>query len=208
LRCQISASLCFPLCSVPQGSVLGPVEFISFTEDIACSFDWLHISFQLCADDTQAHISVRPSDVSDCRQRLSACVVDVAGWCASRHLQLNASKTEIVWFGSRTNLQKIAGQNLTLTVVTEAIQPVLVARDLGVLLDPKLGMQQHIAKVASDRFFQLRRLRQLRQRIGQDMTTRLVLALVTSRLDYCNSMLAGLPASTEAPLQLVQHAAA
>ena len=106
-----------------------------------------------------------------------------------------------MWFGTRTNLQKFFGQNLTLTVGTEAIQPASVVRDLGVLLDPELGMRQHIAKVASDCFFQLRRLRQRRQRIGEDVTTRLVLALVTSRLDYCNSVLAGLPASTQGPLQ-------
>jgi hypothetical protein len=54
---------------------------------------------------------------------------------------------------------------MTLTVGTEAIQRASVVGDLGVLLDPELGMRQHIAKVASDCFFQLRRLRQLRQRI-------------------------------------------
>ena len=78
---------------------------------------------------------------------------------------------------------------------------------LDVLLDLELGMRQYTAKVASDCFFQLRRLRQLRQRIGQDVTARLVLALVTSRLDYCNSVLAGLPVSTQAPLQRLQNAA-
>jgi hypothetical protein len=93
---------------------------------------------------------------------------------------LNASTTESVSFGSHTKLQKIAGQNLTLTVGTEANKPASVARDLGVLLDPELGVRQHIAKVARDCFFHLRRLRQLRQRIGQDVTTRHVLALVTS----------------------------
>ena len=195
-------------CSVPQGSVLGPVEFICYTEDVTCLFDRLHIPFQLFADDTQAHVSVRPSDVSAGRQRLSACVADIADWCASRRLQLNAAKTEIMWFGSHANLQKIAGQNLTLTVGTDAIQPVPVVRDLGVLLDSELTLKQHIAKVSAACFFQLRRLRQLRQRLGQDVTTRLVLALITTRMDYCNSVLAGLPASTLAPLQRVQNAAA
>ena len=45
-------------------------------------------------------------------------------------------------------------------------------------------------------FHQLRHLRQIRRRVGREVTTRLVLVLVMSRLDYCNSLLAELPAST------------
>ena len=54
----------------------------------------------------------------------------------------------------------------------------------------------------------LRRLRQVRRRVGKDITIRLVLAVIMSRLDYCNSVLAGLPQSTLQPLQRVQNAAA
>ena len=47
-----------------------------------------------------------------------------------------------------------------------------------------------------------------RKQIGQEVTQQLVLALIMSRLDYCNSVLAGLPTSTLQPLQRVQNAAA
>jgi len=49
-------------------------------------------------------------------------------------------------------------------------------------------MKQHIAKVAAACFYHTRRLRQIRRRVGQAVTTRLVLAMITSRLDYCNSV--------------------
>jgi len=52
-------------------------------------------------------------------------------------------------------------------------------------------MKQHIAKVAAACFYHIRRLRQIRRRVGQAVTTRLVRAMITSRLHYCNSMLAG-----------------
>ena len=81
-------------------------------------------------------------------------------------------------------------------------------RDLGVLLDNELSMKQHISKVAASCFFQLRRLRQLRLLLGQQVTAQLVSALSLSRLDYCNSVLAGLPAAMLEPLQRVQNAAA
>ena len=57
-------------------------------------------------------------------------------------------------------------------------------------------------------FYQLRRLRSIRRQLGRDVTQRLVSAFVLSRLDYCNALLAELPAATLAPLQRVQNAAA
>ena len=87
------------------------------------------------------------------------------------------------------------------------IQPLTVVRDLGVHSDSQLSMKQHVAKVAASCHY-LRRLRQIRRCVGKEVTIRLVLALVISRLDYCNSLLVGLPQSTLAPLQRVQNAAA
>ena len=46
----------------------------------------------------------------------------------------------------------------------------------------------------------------IRRQLGRDVTVKLVVALVFSRLDYCNAVLAGLPAATLAPLQRVLHA--
>jgi len=51
-------------------------------------------------------------------------------------------------------------------------------------------------------------LRSVRRQLGRDVSARLVSALVLSRLDYCNAVLAGLPAATLAPLQRVLNAAA
>jgi len=113
---------------------------------------------------------------------------------ASRRLQLNAEKTEAIWFGSRENLKKLT--NCSLRVGSETIQPSTFVRDLGVYLDAELTMKQHVSKVAAACFYHLRRLRQIRRRVGTEVTVhRLVLALITSRLD-CNSLLAGVPQST------------
>ena len=49
-------------------------------------------------------------------------------------------------------------------------------------------MKQHVSKAATACFYHLRRLRQIRRRVSTEVTVRLVLALITSRLDYCNSV--------------------
>jgi len=69
-------------------------------------------------------------------------------------------------------------------------------------------MHAHLMKNLSILFYHLRCLRSIRKLLGKDVTIQLVFALVLSRLDYCNSVLVGLPASTLTPLQRVLHAAA
>jgi len=90
----------------------------------------------------------------------------------------------------------------------ETIKLTTTVRDPGVWLDSELSLKQHVAKVASACFYQLRRLRQIRRRVGREVTIRLVLALVMSQLDYCNSLLSGLPncRPTLDVLQRVQNA--
>ena len=68
-------------------------------------------------------------------------------------------------------------------------------------------MRQHISKIVGVCFYHLRRLKQVRRIVGSSIACILVTAFVTSRLAYCNTLLAGLPQSTIAPLQRVQNAA-
>ena len=75
--------------SVPQGSVLGPVKFAAYTEDIVDVVDRHQTRLHLYADDTQLYESCRLDDVSRVRSQMSSCVADVSQWCESRRLQLN-----------------------------------------------------------------------------------------------------------------------
>ena len=160
------------------------------------------------ADDTQLIDSMKIVDISSSISRLQLCIDEITIWCASRRLQLNPTKTELIWFGTTASLKKIEDTSPKLNVGSDVIKPINVVRDLGVLFDHELSMKQHINKVTSVCFFQLRRLKQVRRILGPKITANLVSAFVTSRLDYCNALLAGLPKSTIAPLQRVQNAAA
>ena len=195
-------------CSVPQGSVLGPVLFISYTEDVSVIFDSHQVNHHLYADDKQAYVSVPANNVSLARHTLESCISDITSWCSSRRLQLNAAKTELIWFGSRQMLEKLTDTDLTLDTGTTVIRPLKSVRDLGVHLDSELTMKTHISKVVSCCYHQLRRIRQVRRLVGQDVAQQLVSAFILSRLDYCNSLLSRLPRSTIQPLQRVMNAAA
>jgi len=114
----------------------------------------------------------------------------------------------VLWFGSHRNLDKLTPDVKKLHIGSDVIMPTEVVRDLGVYFDSEMNMKSHISKTSRACFYHLRRLRAVRNRLGQEVATRLVCAFVFSRLDYCNAVLAGLPASTLQPLQKVMNSAA
>ncbi|XDV45278.1 hypothetical protein PO909_013398, partial [Leuciscus waleckii] len=81
-------------------------------------------------------------------------------------------------------------------------------KDLGVILDCNLSFEKHISYVTKTAFFHLRNIAKLRNMLSVSDAEKLVHAFMTSRLDYCNALLAGCPASSINKLQLVQNAAA
>src|SRR5664279_1956461 len=134
-------------CSVPQGSVLGPQEFIAYVEDLSQLIDSYYVDHHQYADDTQiaAHTSIE--DVPATVDRLQKCVEAARAWCASRRLQLNSLKTELIWFGTRGSLCKLSNTMTCLRVGGDIIKPAAVVRNLGVLLDREMSMKQHIEQV-------------------------------------------------------------
>jgi len=118
-------------CGVPQGSLLGPIKFIAYTEDVAELIAQHGVSCHLFADDKQLYTAVSSDEIHVARQRLTSCIRVLRDWCASRRLQLNASKTELIWFGTRTSLQRLSYADHTLTIDLMDVQPSDVVHDLG-----------------------------------------------------------------------------
>ena len=145
-------------------------------------------SHHLFADGKQAYADAPLSDVDDVRGRRHDCAADLIRWCASRRLQLTDAKTELAWFGKPSRLASLAIVDRSVTVGPNIIDRSSAARDLGIILDAELTVKPHIARVTSSCFYQ-----HVRHSVGQQLTAQLVHAFVLSRLDYGNSVLAGLP---------------
>ena len=120
--------------------------------------------------------------------------------CSSRRLQLNPAKSEVIWCGIKASLKKMENIDLTLHVGNDVIGSASSVRDLGVILDCELSMKKQISKFSSICYFRLWRLKTVRRILGEKTIAILVQAFVISRLDYCNSILAGLPKSSIIPL--------
>ncbi|KAI4872679.1 hypothetical protein NFI96_026548, partial [Prochilodus magdalenae] len=114
------------------------------------------------------------------------------------------SKTELLFIPSTTGPHC----DLAISFGNSLIAPTEDARSLGVILDGQLSFSAHIANLTRSCRFLLYNIRRIRPFLSQEATQLLVQSLVISRLDYCSSLLAGLPLRAIRPLQLVQNAAA
>ena len=196
-----SSGVTYLVFGVPQGSILGPILFVMYTVDLLMVIKNYGLSPHMYADDTQAYGSCRPSAT-----KVSECEEAITSWMRSNRLQPNPEKTEVLWCATARRQYHLPTPPLLIDGCS--VSPVKSVCDLGIYIDSDLTMQTHVKRTVSWRFASLCRLRQIRHLVPTATLQMVVVALVHSRLDYTNSVLAGLPAYLLRQLQSVLNAAA
>ena len=195
--------------SVPQGSVLGPKNYIMYTKpvgDICRRHGLLHHFY---ADDSQLYLSFKPTEalcVSEALHRIEGCLTDIVSWMHSNMLKLNEDKTEVILFTSKHNTRHL--DKVSVKVGDSVIRSTSCVRNIGTLLESNMDMEKQVNAVCRSSYAQLRCIGHIRKYLSYDATKSLVNCLVTSRMDYCNAMLNGIPNTLMHKLQRVQNTAA
>ena len=121
-------------------------------------------------------------------------------------LKINDDKNEFLTIGSRQQLLKI--NRCYIRVGSTDILPVSSLLNLGSWFDANLSMSLQVSKSCRAAFFWLHNIKRISPFLPRDKLHLVIHAFVTSRIDYCNSLLFGLPNCELAKLQRVQNAAA
>ena len=125
----------------------------------------------------------------------------------SNKLSLNASKTEAILITSPRNSLTDTLPS-TITINESSIRFSESLSSLGLTIDNTLSMRMYVLSVCKLAYFELRRISSIRHLLSTSATKTLVCSFVLSRLDYCNSVLAGSPHYLIDKLQRVQNNAA
>ena len=151
---------------------------------------------------TQPYISVEPNNAAAIKS-ITDCLMAINTWMSNNFLKLNEDKTEILLVSPAMKREMLLNNmgKLTPWVKHEVTS-------LCVIIDSDLSFKSHVNKVTKTSFFHLKNIAKVRPFINQRDTEKLIHAFISSRLDYCNALLTGLPKKTTNRLQLIQNSAA
>ena len=188
---------------VPQGSVLGPMIFCTYTIPLGAILRKHKMQYHMYADDTQLYCASEVDSYADTIASIESCISDIRSWMICNKLKINDDKTEFLVISKWTPLHT----NANLKIGQSEIIPSASCRNLGVMFDQHTTMDQQINNICRSTHFHLRNIHTIRKMLTKPAAAQLVHSLVTSRLDYCNSLLYGLPDKLLNRLQRIQNIA-
>ena len=130
---------------VPQGSVLGPIEFYIYTIPLDAIMRHYNIERHIYADDTQLYLTIDIDSPYEALHTIHNCISDIQSWMIDNKLKSNDDKTE---FFIITSPKAKFSANLQLNIGQEIVLPSTSCKSLGVMFDDNM----HISSAGKSPF--------------------------------------------------------
>lgn len=190
---------------VPQGSILGPILFLCFTNDLISNFPGVKVVSY--ADDTQFIVTGKTIEIV--QKKLENVIEKAENWYKSNSLMSNPSKTEVIFFTPRNNNYSKNVNNPTISVYEEGKEVKIEAANdvkvLGVQIDSKMTWNEHIKKLRNKTIAIVRHLHRVNKLLPMKSKLQLYDSLVASHLSYADIIWSGCGMINKQKLQCVQN---
>jgi len=178
--------------------------YISPVGHLINSFD---VSHQQYADDTQLFISVPAGFKTPAIDQLERCLSALHYWFCLNGLSLNPDKSDAIWFSTHQRSRTLSpATSISIAGIPVSVSDTIIT--LGVTLDNHLSFNSHVTAITKSCNYHIRALRYIRKSLTDDMAKSVSVALVSSRLDYANSLLYGTSIANLTKLQRIQNSLA
>ena len=186
-------------CGVPQGSILGPILFNLYVNDMESA---VSCKLLLYADDSALIVS--HSDTSFIEETLSTELENLSTWLVDNKLSLHLGKTESILFGSKRRIKKASSLNITCNGIN--INSCSEVKYLGAMLDQTLSGESQAKNILKKSCSKLKYLYRQGQFLNKDSRKTLSQSLILSQFDYtCSSWFSGLTDTFKKRLQICQN---
>ena len=190
-------------CGVPQGTILGPLLFLLYINDLPKCL--IYSQPRMYADDTS--ITFASNDINRINECVSSDLCNIHNWLSANKLTLNMTKTEFLLIGSNQRLSNIK-EKPNILIEGEKVQQVFSSKSLGVQIDQHLTWENHISMISKKIASGISAIKRIRYFVPREILLTVYNALVQPHFNYCSIVWGNCNKGLSQKLQKLQNRAA
>ena len=184
---------------VPQGSVLGPLFYIIYANDLSVSL--ANCNLALYANDTVLYTASK--NFGDSIEKLQADITALSKWCATNGIMANTDKTKVMVFGSNSQVKNLPEANIVFNQIP--LQVVPSYKYLGLDLDSRLNYKKHVKRIIALAAGKLKQFQRMRSFLNKKAALMVYKSMILPIMEYGDVFMTAALLGDRKKLQTLQN---